>query len=138
VRRVVGGMIALNLLMAASLMATNPSSLAAMRWEKRVLLVSAPVVGDPLLIEQRRILHQWQAGAGERDLVVVEIVGATVSGADDAAGTLRQRYRMPAAEFAVALIGKDGGTKLRQKQPIASATLEATIDAMPMRRNGGR
>jgi hypothetical protein len=129
-----GCMIASNLLMAVSLMATTPSSLAALRWEKRVLIVSAPDKTDPLLSEQRRILSGWQAGAEQRDLVVVEIIGDRVIGTGDAASALRQRYKMPSTGFTAALIGKDGGTKLHQKQPITSAMLEKTIDAMPMRR----
>jgi hypothetical protein len=130
-------MIALTLVMAASLVATTPPTLAAMRWQKRVLLVSAPDATDPLLKEQRLVLSRWRAGAEDRDLAVVEIVGGTVAGTDEAARVLRQRYKLPTTDFAVLLIGKDGGTKLRRTQPISSAIGE-TIDAMPMRRSGGR
>jgi hypothetical protein len=131
-------MIALTLVMAASLVATTPPTLAAMRWQKRVLLVSAPDATDPLLKEQRLVLSRWRAGAEDRDLAVVEIVGGTVAGTDEAARVLRQRYKLPTTDFAVLLIGKDGGTKLRRTQPISSVILGETIDAMPMRRSGGR
>jgi hypothetical protein len=131
-------MIALTLVMAASLVATTPPTLAAMRWQKRVLLVSAPDATDPLLKEQRRVLSRWRAGAEDRDLAVVEIVGGTVAGTDEAARVLRQRYKLPTTDFAVLLIGKDGGTKLRRTQPISSVIVGETIDAMPMRRSGGR
>jgi hypothetical protein len=45
---------------------------------------------------------------------------------------------LPTNAFAVILIGKDGEIKMRQARPIAAAALETTIDAMPMRRGGGR
>jgi hypothetical protein len=73
-----GRLIASSLLTAASSMSTTPSSLAAMRWKSRVLLVSVPSEKDPLSNEQRLALSGWQAAAGDRDLVVVEIVDDTV------------------------------------------------------------
>ena len=131
-------MIMLKLLMTASLMAADPTSISAMKWEKRVLLVSAPDANDPSLNDQRRIIARWRAGAEERDITIVEVVGNKVAGASDSAATLRQRYRLPTASFAVVLIGKDGGGKLRGTRPISAAMLEETIDAMPMRRGGKR
>jgi hypothetical protein len=131
-------MSSLNLMLSAALMAAAPSSLAAMRWEKRMLLVSAPDARDPGLIEQRRIIRGWKAGADERDLVLVEIVSDKVAGASDNAAALRHRYRIPATGFSVVLIGKDGGIKLRERQPVTAAAIEATIDAMPMRRGEAR
>ena len=126
------------LAIAAALAAAAPSSIAAMRWEKRILIVSAPGDGDHALGEQRRILQSWRAGAADRDLVVVEIVGGSVSGATDGAAALRRRYAIPAEGFAVVLIGKDGGAKLRAARPVRSERLAATIDAMPMRAAGSR
>lgn len=125
------------LLAAASLSAT-PATVGELRWQKRVLLVSAPGTGDPMLHEQRRILDRWRDAARDRDLVVVEIVADRVTGAADAAAALRGRYRLPGTGFGVALIGKDGTTKLRAARPIPAAMLAETIDAMPMRRDGGR
>ncbi|WP_019370404.1 DUF4174 domain-containing protein [Sphingomonas sp. HT-1] len=126
------------LLMTASLIAAASTSVAAMQWQKRVLLVSAPQANDPARAEQRRIVAGWKAGAVERDLAVVEIVGDRVLGASDAPAALRQRYGLSSAAFGVVLIGKDGGVKLRQTRPIPAAILEETIDAMPMRRAGKR
>ena len=128
----------MKLLMTATLMTTAPTSIAAMQWEKRVLLVSAHDANDPLLDDQRQIIARWKSAATERDLAVVEILGDKTMGASDTAAMLRQRYGLPAAGFAVVLIGKDGGAKLRGTQPISAAILERTIDAMPMRRDGRR
>lgn len=131
-------MIMMKLFMTATLMTTAPTSIAAMQWEKRILLVSAPDADDPLLDDQRQIIARWKSAATERDLAVVEILGDKTMGASDTAAMLRQRYGLPAAGFAVVLIGKDGGAKLRGTQPISAAILEETIDAMPMRRDGRR
>lgn len=131
-------MTTLKLLITMSMMLADPTSISAMQWEKRVLLVSAPDANDPSLNDQRGIIARWRSGAKERDIAVVEIVGDKVAGASDAAATLRQRYRLPSAGFAIVLIGKDGGGKLRETRPISAAILEQTIDAMPMRRGGKR
>jgi hypothetical protein len=125
-------------LFAAALAASAPSSLAAMTWEKRVLLVSAERADDPLLLRQRRLLEGWANGARDRDLVLVEVIGDRVRGVDEPAAALRRHYSLPANGFAMVLIGKDGGVKRRAAKPIDVATLQAVIDAMPMRRNGER
>jgi hypothetical protein len=124
-------------LLAAAL-APLPATVFAMRWERRVLLLSAPRGDDAGLAAQRRALAGWDAAARERDLAVVTIVGDQVSGADDRAAALRKRYRLPAGRFIAILIGKDGGEKLRSAEPIAPEVLAETIDAMPMRRAGER
>lgn len=123
--------------LAAALLAASPS-VAAMQWDRRVLIVAAPSADDPNLVEQRRTLAAWRAEAERRDLSVVEVLGDRVTGATDAAASLRRAYRLPADGFAVVLLGKDGGVKRRATGPLAAADLARTIDAMPMRRAGGR
>ena len=125
----------MSILLAAAL-AASPT-LAQMKWERRVLIVAAPSAQDPALAEQRRILASWTAKGDERDLTIVEIVGDQVRGAGDTAPALRRKFRLPAG-FTAILIGKDGGEKLRSATPFPAAALEATIDAMPMRRAGQR
>ncbi len=123
-------------LLLAVALAASPT-IAQMRWERRVLIVSAPTVEDSALAEQRRVLAAWKSSAAARDLTVVEVVGDTVRGASDPAAALRRKYRLPAT-FTAILIGKDGGEKLRSAKPFPAAALEATIDAMPMRKAGQR
>jgi len=123
-------------LLLAVALAASPT-IAQMKWERRVLIVSAPAAEDPALAEQRRILAAWKTNAAARDLTVVEIVGDTVLAAGDTAASIRRRYRLPAT-FTAILVGKDGGEKLRSAKPFAAAALEATIDAMPMRKAGQR
>jgi hypothetical protein len=124
------------ILLAAALAA--PTTIADMRWQKRILLISAPRADDPAVIAQRRELAGWDAEARERDLAIVSVLGDRVEGATDGAVTLRKRLRLPAGHFAAVLIGKDGGEKMRSATPIAPEMLAETIDAMPMRRERQR
>ena len=89
-----------------------------------VLVLAAP--DDARMAEQARILAAERAGTAERDLVLVEPAGADQ-------GRLRRRYGVAPDAFAVLLIGKDGGVKLRSARPLDAETLFETIDAMPMR-----
>ena len=109
--------------------AASAGTLDGYRNRARVLVLSAPDVGDAHLRAQRAALGSARASVAERDLVVLEAVG---SGAE--ARTLRARLGLPADSFRAVLIGKDGGAKLTAETPIAPQVLFATIDAMPMRR----
>lgn len=60
----------------------------------------------------------------ERDLIVL-------TGTDE----LRRKFHVAEGAFTVVLIGKDGGEKLRSTKPIDVEELNATIDAMPMRKS---
>lgn len=124
----------MSMLIAAAL---AQSTIAQMKWERRIVVVAAPSATDPQLIEQRRILTAWRKESDARDLTIVEIVGDRVSGAADPAAAVRRKYRLPAG-FTVILIGKDGGEKLRSAHPFPAAALAETIDAMPMRKAGQR
>lgn len=112
-------------------------SVVAMRWHRRVVIVSAPRNDDPELAEQRKALTGWR-GAAERDVSVVYVVGDTVTGASDTAFMLRQAYDLSAGRFVIALIGKDGRVAVRTGKPIPDQRIEGIIDAMPMRRAGQR
>lgn len=131
--------IALITLAALSAIPTQSEpKLASLRWERRVLLVSAPQAGDPAADAQRRIFAELKSDSDDRDLVLVEALGKAVRGTSDTAATLRRSYKLPANGFTVILIGKDGDEKLRSAKPIAMTKLTQTIDAMPMRRAGER
>ena len=80
----------------------------------RILVISAPSREDAVYQKQAaELLADW-AGLVERDFVV------------------QTRFNAPA--FSVALIGKDGGEKLRQDSLLTARDLFAIVDAMPMRR----
>lgn len=109
------------------------------RWVSRVLLVFAGTERDPDLATQRQDLAQVGQGLKERDLVVIEVVGATLrTSAGRAEGSpqaLRARFRLPADRFRVILVGKDGDAKFSGAKPIAADRLFGIIDAMPMRQD---
>ncbi|WP_375390816.1 DUF4174 domain-containing protein [uncultured Sphingomonas sp.] len=119
-------------------LAAAPTGIDTMRHHRRILLVVAPAPDDPQLAEQRRLLEPWRAGAADRDLSVVELVGDRVVGATDPAPALRRRFRLVTSRFAVLLIAKDGHVADRGDHPITAEALERQIDAMPMRRAGQR
>jgi hypothetical protein len=123
-------------ILLAVALAASPT-ISQMKWERRVLIVAAPSPEDASLAEQRRILDGWKNNAAARDLTIVEVVGDQVHGAANSAAQIRHKYRLPAA-FTAILIGKDDGEKLRSATPFPAAALEATIDAMPMRKAGQR
>jgi hypothetical protein len=116
--------------------AANP--LAAWRWKSRLLLVFAPDDANPDLQAQRRMLASAQAEVAAHDLLPIEIVGNRIEAAGDLqtaatdAGSLRHDYGVPRPRFAVILIGKDGGEKLRQTRPISAESVVSIIDRMPM------
>ena len=99
--------------------------LAAYRWNRRILLLFVDGPDDPGLRAQQAELTPHSPDLAERDIVVI------VS-ADPA---LRRRLGVPTGGFAVLLLGKDGGVKLRSTSPIAFAELAAVVDAMPMRQD---
>jgi hypothetical protein len=107
-----------------------PDPLAPHRGKARILVVAAPDAQDPSLRAQRELLVPVRAELRERDLVVVEAIG---TGPEAAA--LRRRLGLPEGAFRAALVGKDGGAKLKAAEPLTPQRLFATIDAMPMRQD---
>ena len=98
------------------------------RWSHRVVVALAASPSDPNLSAQRRIFATMEAGARERDLVLLEATDDTPEGA-----ALRRRFG-GGTGFKAVLIGKDGGEKAASALPMRPGDLFATIDAMPMRR----
>jgi hypothetical protein len=125
-------------LSAALVSAASAKSIDAMRWHRRVLLVTSSDGHGQKAELQKSILATWKRQADDRDLSLVEIAGTQVTGASDAAMSLRQRYNLSSGGFEALLIGKDGHVALRSAGPISADTLQGTIDAMPMRKAGER
>ncbi|GJD96074.1 hypothetical protein OCOJLMKI_3292 [Methylobacterium iners] len=103
--------------------------LSAYRWKSRLLVISAPTA-DGNVEAQRRAVAAAREGMAERDLAVVEALGATPE-----AVALRRRLGLPGDGFRAVLVGKDGEPKITAPSPISTKTLFSTIDAMPMRRD---
>jgi hypothetical protein len=96
------------------------------RWSHRPVLLFAPSTQEPAFVEQRAAFEAAVDGLVERDIVV--LIDTDPSGQ----GPLRTSFG--ATGFEVLLIGKDGGVKLRQQEPVSADVLFTVIDAMPMRR----
>ena len=129
--------------------APPPDPLSALRGVARPLYLFAPSAEDARLVEQRKAIETAYPGFAERDQVLVTVAGEEVSvlgpprlaalvpgtmGASTA-DALRKRMKVGADEFAVVLVGKDGGEKMRQAEPLGTEALFKTVDAMPMRQS---
>ncbi len=95
-------------------------------WEKRPLVVFADSPNDPNFQEQMDLLRQRTEELTDRDVVVLTDTDP------DARGPLRRKLRPRG--FAIVLIGKDGGVKLRKPFPWNVRELSRTIDKMPIRK----
>lgn len=92
---------------------TEQVDLSAHRWKERIVLLKAPTAANLAYQTQLDAFAEQQAGMDERDLVVISQFGADT--------------------FSAVLIGKDGGRKWEQNEPLNPADLFALIDGMPMR-----
>jgi hypothetical protein len=116
------------------------SAMTDYRWKYRPVIVFAKSESVAPLAEQRRIVAANRPALAERDVVVIWVVGDSVSAEFGpspgvSASALRSRFGTGDAAFRVLLVGKDGGTKLSSAAPLGIGVLNGTIDAMPMRRN---
>lgn len=127
-------------LLAATAGSAAAHQLDSYRWNRRLLVVFAPLRTDPRLSVQRGWLASAADGLAERDMTVIEVVRNAVSidgqrSLEMNADHLRQDHRVTNVEFAAILIGKDGGEKLRRDAAIPVEDLFALIDSMPMRQH---
>jgi Domain of unknown function (DUF4174) len=119
-------------------------NLSDQQWHHRIVLLFAPSKRSPAYQQQMAQWQAHQAGMQERDLKLVEVLGAGESRVDGqpmtsaSAERLRQQFGITSQSFAVILIGKDGTEKQRDGVPIEPTALFRTIDAMPMRQQERR
>ena len=114
-------------------------ALQPFKWQKRVVLVFAGTAADARWQKQQELLMQAGQELTARDLVVLGVVGNQVNAM--AAKTdklpkpeqLREQYKIKPDDFAVILIGKDGGEKYRTQEVVKPGAIFHIIDAMPMR-----
>jgi hypothetical protein len=84
-------------------------------------------------------LASHELGKADRDLLIGrfpsdgtgQFNGQQV--APEAIADLRRQLAVEGDSFAMLLIGKDGGVKVRSAQPLTAEHLFTTIDQMPMR-----
>ena len=129
-------------------------SMHRFQWNSRPLVIFAPSAENDDYVEQLRRLEDADRELADRDMVVIHALGATglssagagrielfdtspprretLSPAD--VEYLQDTYDVGQQEYAVLLIGKDGGVKLRSDEPVTTVRLFSLIDSMPMRR----
>jgi hypothetical protein len=135
-RWLIAGLVALVVMTVSEpLLATS-----SYKWKYRPLFIFADSNANSALAEQRRIFAASRAGLVERQVVVIWVIGDSVSndgglGPRQTAAPLRARYGVGPTEFKAVLVGKDGGVKLASSSAIRAEILYSTIDAMPMRRD---
>jgi hypothetical protein len=108
-------------------------------WNRRPLLLFAPVESDPRLVETMRRIETSRCDLLDRDMVLGLIVTEGTSTLDgqvvdtNQAQQLLSEFGIGADSFSVVLIGKDGGEKLRINDVPDLQAIYAVIDGMPMR-----
>ena len=107
-------------------------TLRASRWQKRVLLLAAPNAGQADFRQQKALLAAAKPELAARDMLVLEVLYSELTTADQQ--FLKRKIGIQPPQFAVVLLGKDGGVKQQSRRPIPPASLFSTVDKMPMRR----
>lgn len=119
--------------------ATAEALLDAHRWNHRILLLFYPQDNDARALAVRQNIAELSCGFKDRDLLVGMFPMKGESRFADeqippsVAAEIRRHFNVSEPEFAVVLLGKDGGEKLRVNEvPDIDAVFEL-IDGMPMR-----
>lgn len=101
--------------------------LDAFRWIARPIVVFADTPADPRFREQINLLTARPEELAQRDVVI--ITDTDPNAQSSVRETLRPRG------FMLALLGKDGGVKLRKPIPWDVRELSRSIDKMPLRQD---
>jgi hypothetical protein len=105
----------------------------SLAWKNRVIVLYAPEANSKEFEQQKQILAAQTKELNERDLVVIECVGKTLSPEDK--NYVAHHFMHDLNGFGVWLVGKDGGTKLSETKPVSTEKFFSLIDSMPMRRS---
>ncbi len=117
----------------------NSMDLARFEWKNRLLLIFAPDVMHPHYQRIDTEINAQSAEVRDRDLVVFEIFdkdpshmnASPLSSAD--ADALRRHFGVSRQMYALILVGKDGGVKLKREDRVPLSEIFELIDSMPMR-----
>jgi len=114
-------------------------ALSDFEWQNRPLLIFAPQMQDQRLQQLNEILRNKSCALDDRDIIIGVIVTQGPSSLANQtmsvrkAELIRHEYKIQADQFAVLLIGKDGGEKLRLYEIPDLSDIFNLIDGMPMR-----
>lgn len=113
--------------------------LARFEWKNRLLLIFAPDVMHPHYEQIDAEINAQSAEVRDRDLVVFEIFDKDPSQMDASplspadADALRKHFGISRQMYALILVGKDGGVKLKREDRVPLSEIFELIDSMPMR-----
>lgn len=125
----------------------QPNTLRAMRDCYRPLLVFAPALDNPKLVQQFNELKAHASELKTRTVLYVPIVPEghnqpipgsrvpTVRLSEDELAAMRHRFKVEPDDFLVILIGKDGGEKLNSRTPVRVDQLERVINSITMHKS---
>ena len=128
-----------------STMLPAQKTVTSLKDHNRVLLIFAAVSANSNFVQQHNLLKNRASELVDRDLISIPVLRQwkpadadlrRASGpftTDTEQKRLRSRYNIQPDEFAVILLGKDGGEKLRSHTPVTIEELSSVIDSMPMR-----
>jgi hypothetical protein len=117
----------------------SPLDLSQFKWKNRVLLLFAPGRSHPFFDNLHLTIMNRKGEVNDRDLVIFEIFESGPSNVNleeldsPTVRSLRKKFNITEGEFAVILIGRDGGIKLNRREQTAIEDIFGLIDSMPMR-----
>jgi NADH dehydrogenase [ubiquinone] 1 alpha subcomplex assembly factor 1 len=124
----------------ASYEASEELSLSQFRWEKRLLVLSAPEQVDDELVKQLDEISHTADDFADRDMLLVTLLdeGQSTAGERvlnrDEVTAMRNDLDIGPGAFTLKLVGKDGSVKLSRTAATAMRDIYGLIDTMPMRR----
>jgi hypothetical protein len=111
------------------------------KWKNRLLFLFAPERNDPLFRDLKAEISFRKNEVDDRDLVVFEIFESgpstmnTTQMDPQTAASLRKHFDLTQQTFALILLGKDGGIKLKRNDRVKLEEIFSLIDSMPMRKD---
>ena len=120
---------------------SNAQQLDQHQWKDRVIIIFAPDSNDLLLQDQLKLFSGKDSEIVDRDLVIYQITPDNGSSSHKsvldkvAIQELYNQFKIKNDEFALLLIGKDGGKKFHSNELTAPKVLFNLIDSMPMRQS---
>lgn len=109
------------------------------RWQDRLILIFGDNPSQAAVQIQLKQLNAKPAALSDRNLLLYQIYqqeGQTPSGQPLTSKELkafRKKFNIEAGTFAVLLIGKDGGVKMKKTSVVDPRSIFDLIDSMPMR-----
>jgi predicted transcriptional regulator len=118
----------------------SATSIEDYRWKNRVLIIKSSATTEEIYQKQNLLLTENENSVNERDLIILSVFAhksPRLNGENvelESENAILERYKLTDTDFAVILIGKDGGEKYRSDSIVMPDEIFKVIDRMPMRR----